>query len=209
MYRDQLFNLLVKKDYESIGDLFKTHANEFVSCELFSTSSLFSPLNVDDQSITLINTKLFAYCTSFQDIEFLKELLFVENIEEIFETYEYTNIYMWIEKGGKIILEYLIKNLNWDDLRIEDLLYHFICSNKIELVIVLLHNGFIPNNDDIERALCDNKIDIVKLFLENNYNVQSALDSCIFYDSLNNDISCIDMHMIKLLISYGISLSAQ
>lgn len=208
MHRNLLLNLLSERNYEAIGNLFKNEKSEEITfCNNYSKNFSSVYAQIEKNIKISINSKLLAYCFYTEDIEFLKELSFTCDINELLVTSPYRSTLIYF-KQGKNILEYLLINANFDDSFIKELFHSFISNTKLELLILLLQYNYVPNNITITDAIYDNNIDSIKFLLENNCNVQLAFDECKFYYS---DVYYYDQNvsidMIKLLINYNISLS--
>jgi len=236
--RDQFMALFIEQSYDEIVKLFIEY-NEFPAemnnyeinithFDIYKNIVWSTIINTDDEIdrhdvpkiqikiSDLINSKLFAYCIYYSDIEFLEAILIVDNSENIFTHIDEYCIDTIIKNKSNDVLTLILEHMNLCQPTIEKFCEFIIGEDDTNLLTILLDHGHYPNIDLIQDAIESDYINSIKLLLETNRElVQTAFDNCVFYDSSYNHkyvmvegppIST-DVPMVKLLLEYNISIS--
>lgn len=231
--RNYILPLIVSQSYDELGKLFTKEANIPDRIINMRSSNVHAFIvdgiqKIDDNiylnyfggediqiSISdLINAKLFSYCIYYGDEDFLKELLIVDNREDM------------LERNGEDRLDYIVENdkifkiiLSHMDLKqttIEKFFESAINMQCAKVLIILLDMGIQPSVDSIKSAIENDADDILEILLEYNcINIQSGFDSCVFYDTTMNYPACkmysddqiyTNIDTIKILLKYNINI---
>lgn len=231
--RNYILPLLISQSYDELSKLFTKEANipdqiiNMCSSNVYvfiidgiqtiddnSYHNYFGGADIQISISDLINAKLFAYCIHHSDEDFLKELLIVDNREDMLERSGEDRLDDIVEndKIFKIILSYM----NLKQTTIEKFFESAINMQCTKVVIILLDMGLQPSADSIKSAIENDATDTLEILLEYNCdNIQSGFDSCVFYDTTMNYPACkmysddriyANVDTIKILLKYNINI---
>lgn len=233
--RAYILPLLVSKSYDELGKLFILEDTVLDPIITISRANIiffiidhihfinenydhdFGGMDIQISVSELINAKLFAYCIHYSDEDFLKELLIVDNSENMLEHVGEDSMADIVENDK--IFEIILAYMDLKQITIEKFCKNAINMQSEKSLMILLDMGLQPSADRIKNAIEYDADGILEILLKYNCdNIQTGLDSCVFYNTTMNYPSCkmfsddrIDTSIdtIKLLLKYNIDISTK